>query len=98
MKFWVDNLINPSWDKWVIYKYRIEHGLNNLNWWVDQDFLNCIDNKSAITTSPSLIQTISTPVFFKINVCLLLTKSEAAELFFEFVGVDKICRGLRFVS
>lgn len=45
MSFWINNLLNKvKWDKWINYKYHKEHGINDLNWWVDQDFLNCIDN------------------------------------------------------
>jgi hypothetical protein len=43
INFWIENILNNTWDKWKNYKYHIEHGLENLNWWVDQDFLNCVD-------------------------------------------------------
>ena len=47
MKFWIDNLINPSWDKWVNNELRLSHnqkGLKGSKWFFsDQDFLNCID-------------------------------------------------------
>ena len=41
--FWIDNLIKPSWSAWINHPPRKEHGLNNLDWWIDQDFLNCLD-------------------------------------------------------
>jgi len=41
MKFWIDNLHNPSWDKWVNFKMRHKH-INKKWWWLDTDFLNCI--------------------------------------------------------
>lgn len=44
MDFWIKNLLDNSWDKWLNFKLHIDHGIKNLNWWVDQDFLNCIDN------------------------------------------------------
>lgn len=47
MNFWIDNLINPSWDKWVNNELRLSHdkkGLKGSKWFFsDQDFLNCID-------------------------------------------------------
>lgn len=44
MDFFLDNLLNNTWEKWKNYKPHIEHGELNLNWWIDQDFLNCLDN------------------------------------------------------
>lgn len=44
MDFWVKNILDNSWEKWRNYKPHIDNGLNDLNWNVDQDFLNCIDN------------------------------------------------------
>ena len=43
LDFIIENLTNPTYQNWINYKPHIEHGINNLNWWVDQDFLNCID-------------------------------------------------------
>ena len=44
MNFWIKNLDNPSWDKWMNYKpWVVEHAQNKC-WWVDQDFINCVDN------------------------------------------------------
>lgn len=42
MKFWIDNLLNEKWEPWKKYKPR-QNRIGNLNWDVDQDFLNCID-------------------------------------------------------
>ena len=42
MDFWINNLINETWEPWINYPPRQERrGI--LNWDVDQDFLNCID-------------------------------------------------------
>lgn len=44
LNFWMQNLDKPSWDKWVNYKpWVVDHSKNKW-WWVDQDFINCIDN------------------------------------------------------
>lgn len=51
MNFWVENMLNPTWKKWVNYKYNKSHSINgkiNLNWWCDQDFLNCIEENDDI--------------------------------------------------
>ena len=44
LDFWIKNLDNPSWDKWVNYKPWIVDHADNKWWWVDQDFINCVDN------------------------------------------------------
>ena len=41
--FWIENLLTPSWTGWIKHPPRHEHGINNLDWWIDQDFLNCLD-------------------------------------------------------
>ena len=49
MEYWVDNLINPTWINWKEYKYNKIHSVDgnvNLNWWCDQDFLNCIEESN----------------------------------------------------
>ena len=44
LDFWIQNLNKPSWNKWVKYKpWNVDHAKNKW-WWVDQDFINCIDN------------------------------------------------------
>jgi len=43
MELWVSNLLQPTWDKWIDFAPRREHEPNVLDWWGDQDFLNCLD-------------------------------------------------------
>ena len=43
LNFWMDNMIKNSWDKWKDFEPHIKNGINNLNWGIDQDFLNCLD-------------------------------------------------------
>lgn len=42
MDFWISNLLNEKWKPWINYPPR-QKRIGNLNWDVDQDFLNCID-------------------------------------------------------
>ena len=47
MRFWTDNLFNESWKEWIDFELRINHSINgktDLKWFIDQDFLNCIDH------------------------------------------------------
>ena len=44
MSFWIDNMIHPSWDKWINNEHRINHIDSKLDWWIDQDFLNCVSS------------------------------------------------------
>ena len=41
MQFYVDNLNNPSWDKYIHFRKNHQHNtdLREKDWWVDQDFL-----------------------------------------------------------
>jgi len=47
LKFWTNNLLNPTWDKWISYPPHKDHQKDKLrtvvDWWGDQDFLNCVD-------------------------------------------------------
>ena len=42
MNFWVENLLNETWTSWIQHPPR-QNRIGDLNWNVDQDFLNCID-------------------------------------------------------
>lgn len=43
MKFWISNLLQENWQPWINYEPR-QNRKQDLNWNVDQDFLNCICN------------------------------------------------------
>jgi len=43
MEFWINNLLNETWQSWIDYEPR-QNRKGDLNWNVDQDFLNCINN------------------------------------------------------
>tara|TARA_B100001094_G_scaffold256799_1_gene256135 strand:- start:15463 stop:16254 length:792 start_codon:yes stop_codon:yes gene_type:complete len=44
LNFFVDNLNNPFWQPYINFRKNHPHNndLSNLDWWVDQDFSNCI--------------------------------------------------------
>ena len=42
LNFWLENNLNPTWGPWVKFDNRILHQKNGVDWWYDQDFLNCI--------------------------------------------------------
>ena len=55
MKFWIDNLIKPTWEKWINNELRVSHdnGIRGIKWFYsDQDFLNCIDWDSPPLSKP----------------------------------------------
>jgi len=47
LNFWIDNLLNPTWDKWIEHPPHRSHQADKartvIDWWGDQDFLNCVD-------------------------------------------------------
>ena len=46
MSFWINCEIDNFWNVWDQFYLRKEHlvnGITDLNWFFDQDFLNCID-------------------------------------------------------
>ena len=50
LDFWIKNMDRPTWKEWVDFELRNQHLINgntNLNWWVDQEFLNCVDIHSV---------------------------------------------------
>lgn len=45
MNFWVDNLYQEKWEAWLNFELRLKHlvnGKTDLQWFIDQDFLNCL--------------------------------------------------------
>ena len=43
MNFWIKNLLVETWQPWIDFEPRQER-IGDLNWNVDQDFLNCIND------------------------------------------------------
>lgn len=48
LDFFIKQMSRPSWLPYIEYKKRVKHGVTNLDWWCDQDFLCALHENNKV--------------------------------------------------
>ncbi|GAH01828.1 unnamed protein product [marine sediment metagenome] len=80
MGWFVSECLNPQWDVFVKYRKKFGHERFGLDWWIEQDFLNClwIKRKFVLEKRKVLIKNVTN----KYNYCPAR----------DFLGEEEACR------